>query len=262
MKKYILTGIIISLSAILAFGQQYGKSEFRYFSLKAGVTHGMLNSQPEQFSYLFLDTPVGDMQLQSTDNYFDYVPGYYGGVIYNYDLKNDKVGFVVGAEYTNYGHAVEYKTNDERYSLTQKHMISRVSVPAYVKLGNNYYEKQNYLYLGMRYDRNILYQKAEEVNWSSRVNLTDPGTDMINKQNMTAIFGLNYMFLNFEFNYVIGGFFNQEYSLFLDDGNTVKPYEHYPNGNIFISTGVTVPLNSWSSRQVYLFNMWFRKVFQ
>jgi hypothetical protein len=261
MKKYILTALIISFSTLFAFGQ-YGKSEFRYFSIKAGVTHSMFNPQPGGFSYLFLNTPFGDMQLKSTESYFDYVPGYYGGFIYNYDLKNDKVGFVVGLEYTQYGHAVQYKTTNELYTLTQKHMLSRASVPIYIKLGNRYYEKQNYLYLGMRYDRNLIYNKAEEVNWTSRVNLTNPGTDMIEKQNFTAIAGLNYMFLNFELNYVVGGFLNKEYSLFLDDGNTVKPYENYPSGNLFISTGVTVPLNSWSSRQVYLFNMWFRRVFK
>lgn len=260
MKKILIT-IIISTFILHSFGQ--GKSEFKYFSLKVGVTHGMFNKQPGDFSYLFHETPIGDMQMLPTESFFDYVPGYYAGLVYNYDLRNDKVGLVIGVDYTNYGLAMQYKTADERFSLVQKHSVSRVSIPVYIKLGNRYYDKQNYVYFGLRYDRNLLYSRAEQVNWTGDVALVNPGTDMLKKQNFTAVAGINYMFLNFEFNYVIGGFLNKDYSVFLYDGNIpVKPYENYPTSNMFISTGFNVPFNSWSSRQVYLFNMWFRRVFK
>ncbi len=89
------------------------------------------------------------------------------------------------------------------------------------------------------------------------------GDEMLKKQSFTALAGFNYMFFNVEFNYVLGGFLNKEASVFLYDGKTpVQPFKDYPYGNIYISTGVNVPFNSWSSRQVYLFNMWFRRVFK
>ena len=197
------------------------------------------------------------------ESFFDYAPGYYAAVMYNYDLKNDKIGMVFGVEYTNYGLAVKYKSPDSAFSMIQKHMVSRVSIPVYVKIGKGFYKKQNYLYIGMRYDRNILHYKTEEASGSSDIKIVNVSNDMLNNQNFTAILGLNYMFINVEANYVLGGFLNKDYTVYLYNNNKmIKPYENYPWGSLFISTGLTVPLNSWSSRQLYLFEMWFKRIFK
>lgn len=203
------------------------------------------------------------MKMNPVETFIDYVPGYYAGFIYNYDFRNNNTGVAIGAEYVNYGLAAKYQTAEALFDMTQKHMVSKVSIPAYFKIGNSFYEKQNYLYLGMRYDRNLIHYKAEEVNWSSDIRLVDVTDDMLKNQTFTGILGYNYMFLNFEVNYVLGGFLNKEYSVFLYDGKVpVKPYENYPSGVLFFQTGVTVPLNSWSSRQLYLFEMWFKRIFR
>ncbi len=260
MKKIILTIVSIAIS-ISVFAQ--GKSEFKYFSLKAGVTHGLFTKQPGKFDYRFLETPGGSMKMESSPSYFDYVPGYYAGVIYNYDFRNENVGLVLGAEFTNYGMGVRFQSQDDKYSLIQKHSVSAISAPVYIKLGKRYYDKQNYFYLGFRYQYNLIHNLKEEVNWTSKSTTQDLGKDMLAKQNFGVMTGFNYLFFNLEVSYMFGGFLNKDYSQFLYGNKMpVKPYESFGGGNLFVSTGFNIPFNSWSSRQVYLFNMWFKRVFK
>ena len=106
---------------------------------------------------------------------------------------------------------------------------------------------------GIIYDKSILHNVLMEV-------LVKLDKDMLRKSNVSAIAGFNFMFFNFEANYVFGSFLSKSYTMDLADGNSIKPYEGQPNHAIFIKAGITLPLNSWTPRKVYAIEMWFRRL--
>jgi len=263
MKKIYLTIIIIGFLFTSAFSQFGGNEEYRYLSIKAGFTNSFLDNQPDSIGSKFLKSPYGDIQLIPDKNYFGYTTGYYGSIHYNYDLESGNDGLVVGASYNSYGISAKYHTPNENYWLIENQYVSNVSFPVYIKLGKDYYDKQFYVYAGGSYDMNILLRQTEEVGWKTDILNTELDKNMLLKKNISGIFGINYMFLNIEANYVFGGFLNKDYQLLLYDGQqTVKPFEKFPNKVLYIKAGLTIPLNSWTPRQIYSLEKWFRKVFK
>lgn len=263
MKKIFLSIIIISLTAANTFAQWGKNEEFRYFSFKVGITNSFLDKQPEPLAYKFLDSPYGDMLLVPDSSYFGYTPGFYGGFIYNYDLQSGNVGLVFGATANNYGISSRYHTLYSSYWLIEKQNVTNVSVPFYIKFGDDYYEQQFYFYIGGSYDLNLAVSQTEEVGWKTDVLRTKLDKNVLVRNNFTGLIGVNYMFVNLEANYVVGGFLNKDYEIQLYDGQVpVKPYEGFPKSVIYVKAGITVPLNSWTPRKIYSIEQWFRRVFK
>ncbi len=259
MKKIsVITIAIIFYTITSSFSQKF-LDEYKYFALRLGATHSFLDKQPESFNNFFYESPRGNMQLIPNSSYFGYTAGYYGGLIFNYDLKNDNMGFVGGIEYKHYGISAKYTTTNDDYSMVEKHRVSNISIPIYFKLGKKIYKKQRYFYAGIAIDFNLSSYSTQVVsNVKRKIKLEK---DMIVGNNIEAIIGYNYGFLNFEINYVFGGFLNREYEVNFNDNTRVQPFSYQPRGALLIKTGLNIPLNSWTQRKVYAFQQFVRRLF-
>lgn len=263
MKKIFISIVILSLFAANTFAQFGKNEEFRYFSIKAGITNSFLDRQPDSLGNKFLNSPYGDMQLVPDKSYIGYTPGFYAGLMYNYDLQSGNIGMVFGANVNNYGMSSRYHTLYTSYWLIEKQNVTNVSVPFYLKFGNDYYERQFYAYIGGSYDMNLAVSQTEEVGWQTEVLRTELDKNVLVRNNFTGLLGVNYMFLNLELDYVFGGFLNKDYEIQLYDGQkSFYPYSGFPSSVIYLKAGIVVPLNSWTPRKIYSIEQWFRRVFK
>lgn len=261
MKKLIF--LIFIFISTYSFSQW--SSEYDYFSLKIGANHTMFTPQPKALANKMLISQDGsDNYLLVPDSGFNlnYVPGYYGTFVYNHDLKNNNAGVSLGISYNMYGVAANYHSISLpiEFSLREVYYVSQISIPMYIKYGKKFYESQKYFYGGASFSYNLFFSKTEFVSeYSSSINRSQPADykDMLKKTSITAIAGYNYMFFNFELNYVFGNFLNKKYT---DDVLNIQPFEGQPQGTFILKTGVTIPLNSWTSRKVYAAEMWFRRL--
>jgi len=73
---------------------------------------------------------------------------------------------------------------------------------------------------------------------------------MLKKSNIAGIVGFNYMFFNFEADYVFGNFLSNTYEEVLPDGSTIKPFTGQPKGTLVLKAGLNIPINSWTTRKV------------
>ncbi len=266
MKKSIVLILIVFYSG-LSFSQW--NSEYDYFSLKVGATHTLFSKQPAELPNKMLISPEGDhLQLVPTKGVkLNYVPGYYGTLIYNHDLKKGNSGISIGIDYRTYGIAANYETTfpsgttpaPEIYKLREVYNVSQISLPVYLKYGKKFYKTQKYIYAGVSYSYNLFLSKSENVSYNETIKRSQPEKykDMMKTGNFAGIVGFNYMFLNFEANYVVGNFLSKNYE---DATIGVKPFAGYPKGTFFIKTGLNIPLNSWTTRKVYAAEMWLRRL--
>ncbi|MCF6183268.1 MAG: PorT family protein [Bacteroidales bacterium] len=263
MKKSILIISFLIVSSGALFAQW--DSEYDYFSLKFGATNTLFTGQPDPLANKILIAKNGYDQYQlfpDTSFNINYVPGYYGSFIYNHDLKNNNVGVSIGIDYRMYGTASNYytKTLPDKYTYREVYKVSQISVPAYIRYGKKFYETQKYIYGGFSFNYNLLLSKNEQVSYTETGQTIKLDKDMLRKSNVSAIVGFNFMFFNFEADYVFGSFLSKDYTMDLADGNIIKPYEGQPNHAFFIKAGITLPLNSWTPRKVYAIEMWFRRL--
>lgn len=260
MKKSIF--IIFIFISTYSFSQW--NSEYDYFSLKLGATHTMFTPQPDALANKMLVSNDGvDNYLLVPDEGFNlnYVPGYYGTFMYNHDLKNNNAGISFGIGYNSYGLAANYHSISlpNEFSLREIYNVSQVSIPVYIKYGKKFYETQKYFYAGASYSYNLFFSKTENVSYSKILRTTQPTNykEMMNKSSIALLAGYNFMFFNVELNYVLGNFLSKTYE---DPNLNILPFAGQPQGSLVIKTGLTVPLNSWSSRKIYAVEMWFRRI--
>ncbi len=260
MKK----SIFLILIFISTYSYSQWNSEYDYFSLKVGATHTMFTPQPDALANQMLISKDGlDNYLIVPDDGFNlnYVPGYYGTFIYNHDLKNNNAGVSLGIGYKMYGLAANYHSISlpKEFTLREVYRVSQVSIPFYIKYGKKFYETQKYFYGGASFSYNLFFTKTEYVSYINSPRITQPANykDILNKSSVAAILGYNFMFFNVELNYAFGNFLSKTYT---DDVLNIQPYAGKPQGALIIKTGLTIPLNSWSSRKVYAVEMWFRRL--
>lgn len=260
MKKSIILFFIFISS--LAYSQW--NSEFDYFSLKFGATNSIFSPQPDLLVNKMVLASNGIDHLQAfpdTGFHFNYAPGYYGAFLYNHDLRNDNVGLSIGLEYKMYGITANYYTNPHyAYTLREIHKVSQITVPAFIKFGKKFYEPQKYIYFGASYSYNIFAVKTEKVSYIQEVRNTKLDKAVMRKSNIAGILGFNYMFFNIEANYVFGNFLSNSYQVEMPDGSNMLPYAVQPKGTFLIKTGLTFPLNSWTSRKWYAIESWLRRI--
>ncbi len=258
MKKSII--IIFILITTYSFSQW--DSEYDYFSIKIGANHSVLSPQPDTLLNFMLLSKNGQDHLQlfpDTSFNINYVPGYYGSLMYSHDLKSNNAGISIGLEYKMYGIAANYYTASiPSYTLKETYRVSQVTVPVYIKYGKKFYESQKYLYGGVSYSYNLFLSKTDNVSYSATSSTTQPANykEMLRKSNLAAILGFNFMFFNFEANYVIGNFLSPDYT---NSTLEVNVYEGQPKGTLLIKTGLNVPINSWTTRKIYAAEMWLRR---
>jgi hypothetical protein len=262
MKKSIIIASLFILSSVSVFAQW--DSEYDYFSIKARATNTVFTGQPDTlFNKMIVAKNGYDQYLvfPDTNFNFNYSSGYYGTFIYNHDLKNNNVGVSLGIDYRTYGLSSNYYTvSVPEYTYREVYTVSQVSVPAYIRYGKKFYETQKYVYGGFSLNYNLFLKRTEQVSYSETVKRIKMDREIFKKTNVSAIAGFNFMFFNFELNYVFGNFLSKDYTMDMADGSEIKPYEGQPKNALFIKTGLTIPLNSWTPRKVYAIEMWFRRI--
>ncbi len=262
MKKSFLIISIFILSASTVFAQW--DSEYDYFSLKFGAVNTIFTGQPDTLVNKMLVAKNGYDQYRlfpDTGFNFNYVPGYYASFIYNHDLKNNNAGVSLGIDYRMYGTAANYYTESiPSYTYREVYKVAQISIPAYIRYGKKFYETQKYVYGGFSFNYNLSAFISETVSYTEAGKTVEVDRDALKTSNVSLIGGFNFMFFNFEANYVLGGFLSKDYTMDLADGTTITPYEGQPGGAFFIKTGLTLPLNSWTPRKIYAIEMWFRRL--
>jgi len=259
MKKSII--IIFIFISTYSFSQW--DSEYDYFSLKIGATHTMFTPQPELYANKMLVSSDGiDNYLLAPDEGFNlnYVPGYYGTLVYNHDLKNNNVGISLGLGYKMYGLAANYTTisQPKQTKYREVYNVSQLTLPLYIKYGKKFYKSQRYIYAGASYSYNMFFSKTENPDYTNVTKKTRPAEykDMLNKTSIAAVIGYNIMFFNVELDYVFGNFLSKSYE---DPILKNSPFKGQAQGAFVIKTGLTIPLNSWTSRKIYAAEMWIRR---
>ena len=263
MKKSII--LIFIFISTYSFSQW--DSEYDYFSVKFGATNTIFTPQPDTLLNHMLLSKNGQDHLRlfpDTGFNFNYSAGYFATFIYNHDLKSNNAGISLGVEYKNYGIKANYYSESlpTSYNLKETYRVSQVTIPVYIKYGKKFYDKQKYVYAGASYSYNLFLSKTEDVSYSE-VNLNTQPEDykeMLRKSNIAGIVGFNYMFFNFEANYVFGNFLSNNYEETFADGSIIKTFDGQPKGTLIIKTGLNVPINSWTTRKVYSAEMWLRRL--
>ncbi|RLD49708.1 MAG: hypothetical protein DRI94_10560 [Bacteroidetes bacterium] len=262
MKKLLIISSFLLLFSSITFAQW--DSEYDYFSVKFGATNTIFSAQPDTLINKMLVAKNGFDHYQlfpDTGFNFNYAPGYYGSFIYNHDLKNNNVGVSLGIDYRMYGIVSNFYTNSiPEYTYREVYKISQVSVPVFIRYGKKFYETQKYIYGGFSFNYNLLISETEQAGYSETAKTVEINKESLKKSNVSALAGFNYMFFNVELNYVFGNFLSKDYTLEMNDGSVIKPYEGQPNHAFFIKTGITLPINSWTPRKVYAIEMWFRRL--
>lgn len=247
MKKGILILLILAFTLKGAWAQW----EFAYFSLNAGGVHNLLGPKPDGVISKFVNTPDGYYQafLKTDDKSNNYVPyglGYHAGLNFHYDLKSNKFGIVVGAEYFTNVLKAKYVTLSE-YTLTEKYTTYSLGIPLYVKIGKNIFKQQKYMVFGFQYNYNLDLKQTQSVSGGSEsVRWRTPVE--FQKSNTMYFVGFNYLVFRAHLYYMPGSYFNKD---FMDNRN-IPVYQHQRDNYFLLTTSLVVPINDW----VFL-NSWF-----
>lgn len=252
---------IIIVSIFLA-SNIYAQWEFNYFVIKFGANHNMFSQQPTSSNNLYLKTPTGISQLIPDKDFFsDYVPGATIGIDFHVDMPNDKLGFVIGANYQNKGISAKYISLNGNYSLVQTHRINCISIPFLIKIGNDIFNLQSYALIGARFDINWGLSITDKVSYNAipkTVFITDK---YFNQSNIGLVIGYNFYIFNFEFSYYLDNFLDRTYVENIgtkNDPQNVKFFEHQPQNVFFFQTSIYIPLSPWTKNRIYFLNRLFR----
>lgn len=241
MKKILLILILAIAAAAPAMSQGMGgmgvegisKSEYRYwnfvmgFNTSVGSTFG--SSNPD----LYLKTNEGDFP-QEKEGFAAPLAGYHLGFVYNYDLLNNRMGFVGGVEYINYGVQVNYKAtaksiSGEEYRVKDKYRASGIAIPVLFKFsGTDIYRDMQYMCIGVKPIMNFgVAHKQVADGWSA----DNYGSKVENKNGfaMAATVGFNYSMLNINLDYMFKEFVKS------DDFK----------GHIFLCVSFNLPMTRW-----------------
>ncbi len=259
MKKiYIL--IIIFLVSFNVFSQW----EFNYFVFKAGANHHMLSPQPQKNNTMFISTPEGEYRLTPDTTFFtDYVPGFQAGLNFHFDFTNDMGGIVIGAEFQNKGISAKYKTIRGDYELLQTHRINSISIPFFVKLGNEIFNQQKYFFGGVRFNVNFGLYTLDEVNWITEPKSTYNKKENFVNNNIAFLLGFNFLIFNFELNFYPNTFLDKLQTENIGSANDpywVNKYENQPDKLFFLQTSIYIPISNWTTSKFYFLHKIFRNL--
>lgn len=247
MKKIAFL-IIILTTTLYSYSQtsvnKGAKSEYRFFGIKAGVTHNFSFPLIEN-DYVLLKTPKGDMLKSFNIVPFTYTPGANFSIIYNFDFKNDQAGVVFGAEFSNFGFSNSYRSLELNYVVTEAMRVTTLSIPVYLKFGDNIYKNQLYGTFGLQYNMYLSTKVIQNANWNEMnyIGTVDKQASRTSSFSLIAGFNYNVYFLNLQF--LTPNFIAKDYSTITEEG-TVRPYQHINFTNsLYLTTGVNIPLTRW-----------------
>ena len=256
MKKILLfIAFLLFLINGQVAAQKFG--EYQYIVFKAGINNNFAITGTKAYDNRYLMSPTGNVRLEAL-NQFNYTPGGQIGLQYHYDFKSDQGGIIFGLMYENYGIAASYKTIDDQYTLTERHKMHAVTIPAFVKFGVEIFDQQSYGYAGVQYNLNIALMEIQSVDWEPTRRYILPKEQM-RPENFTFVLGYNYLIFNIELNYLPQNFFKTDYEVDIND-NIITPFEVQPNNLIYVKSSLTLPLNDWAGSKNYKFKKFIRKV--
>jgi len=282
MKKLIYTILFCAFTSVAGYAQ-FG--EFQYFVVRAGINHSIISPQPEICSDKFIKTPGGELPLYSTrkfveGNWFtDYTVGHVVDLLFHYDTKSNKFGIALGIEYSSTAISARYTSEEQDYSMTERFRNYAVGVPFMLKFSDEMFDRQKYFFVGARYEKNLKVVHKQipdwlEVNQSTEQMIRWCEPLEFNEYNLSFFVGFNYAVFNIEINYLPSSFMNPQYAmenpryngqLYNElveaenpsgfnpkehDPGTAEffPYQNHPKNYLSLRTSLTLPLNTWSSK--------------
>jgi len=129
---YISVLFIFFYSSIFA---QAGLKEYRYFGIKAGLTSNFSIPKYNNIN-LLLKSEYGDLQKEYKSK-ITYSPGAMFEIIYNFDSKNNKRGFVTGISVENIGYGFNYINEKMDVAAKENYRAVSVGIPFVIKYGTS-----------------------------------------------------------------------------------------------------------------------------
>lgn len=242
MKKSIITIFFILLIKI-SFGQA-GLKEFRYWGVKFGLTSNFslgLKDNP----YTLIKTNFGDY-IKNYRSRLSITEGGMFEIIYNFDSKNNKRGFVTGINIENLGYSFKYVSDTFNYYVNEQFRTTLVGIPFVLKYSSTHvYKNQTYFTFGAQINIFFLQQTIQKSSWNSSLYVANAPKEAATLTTLSLIAGYNYKIYFIRVNYFLNNFINKNYTTLIEEG-TVKPYQHLNFSNqIYLTIGINIPMTRW-----------------
>ncbi len=246
MKKiYITTALLFITIGLIA-----QKTEYRYGAVKFLLIHNYSIPLASNANVLF-DTPKGDM-IKTRGSVLNYVPGFAFSYNYNLDAKNDKWGLVLGLEVQNNGYQSSYKTTnpENTYRATDRYRTTAIGLPIYLKLGDrNIYRNQSYAIVGFQYNYYLYVQNVNTANWTTQRFSRLLAGEEKRGSGVSFFLGYNYNIYNVQLEYWFTNYVNRKYIVPVEGTNAAHYAQTNFSNNIFIKTGINIPMTRWLTAQ-------------
>ena len=261
MKRYYLIVLFIVLSPFTVMAQ-FG--EFQYFVIKASMLHNPYNPQPATSGGRYLVTGNAQVRMEPAPYdigsfYIPYAIGYNVDLQFHFDFRNDKQGFILGAEHAVYPQVARYSTVTDTTVMTERLDVYSVGIPILFKFSRRgMFENQQYFFVGGQYNFNIELRHMQILagNDDKRTNYDFGGVGgALAKNSVIAIIGFNYNFYHVQLDYLHSSPIDADYT---PEGE-VYPFANRPKHQVFLKTGVTIPLNTWTTSKSWILHKFTRK---
>ncbi len=258
MTKYLITLIIVFFSSVSLKAQW----QFQYFVIRASMNHHFFSSQPDTLPGLYANTPNGELQLLPDKSYSEYVPGFNVDMQFHIDFASDKLGMILGLNYSNYGFSSAYTTRTGDFHIIQTNYVHSIGIPFSMKAGFEMFDLMNYFTLGVQYNFNYKNFVIEKSNWLLEPRRLAGLPNQIVQNTVSINAGYNILFFNVQVDYMLNNFLNPEYSVNVGTESApviIRPHFGEPKGLFFFRTGITLPISEWSTRRLYFLHRFTRR---
>lgn len=247
MKKITII-ILLTVFAFAAFSQSSltkgAKSEYKYFGIKVGLMNNFSLPLIENNNVL-IKSPRGDLLKTYNIIPFTYTPGASFGLVYNFDFQNDNSGIVFGAEFLNFGFSNSYHSIELDYIVKEQIRVYSLSIPVYLKFGDNVYKNQFYGTFGFQYNLYLMPQTFQKSNWNEQLYIGEIDKQASRSSSISVITGVNYKVYFLKMQLLTSNFVSKDFSTTIEEG-TIRPYQHLNiTNNLYITAGVNIPLTRW-----------------
>ena len=256
MKKLALISTIII--AICATAKAQVRWEFNYFALEIGMHHNFAGA-PDTLKNLVVKTDAGSIPVYPIKN-VEYTPGYTLGLQFHHDFNNDKMGIVIGANYSSFAASARYSSADKTVELKETNRITCICFPVFFKFGHQIYNNQGYFYVGSQFNLNIDLTTIQKLKDNPDKVKHKQDKDSYNAYSTPIFVGFNYKLFNMRFSVMPQHFLNKDYALSIGHSyntQTITPNAAQPNTLFYISTSFVIPISQWTTNRSYLLSKIF-----
>jgi len=253
--------ILLFLLAILPFAVQAQKGkkfEFDYFALELSF-NSSFSGTPDTCFYKYISNNGENFPIFPVKT-ISCTPGFTAGLLFNHDLHNNKLGFVVGVNFSSRGQTAKYQTADRKTKLTETQRVMTLGIPFYVKFGHEIYKDQFYFLVGTEVDLNLNFITSQKMsNEKGRTRSTDD-QEAIKLLTFPIYVGFNYTTLNFRLGVQPMGLFDKNYEIKVGtEGNyqTINPFAHNSSVIVYANIGFVIPLSQWTVKRSYFLSRIF-----